>query len=177
MPSMDSTEKVQQLMDTLEAALVKMFRLCQSLFTLTKEERQILIEGKANDLEEISSQKAKIIEEIENSEISRSQVSDKIAQACGLTRRFETLSELLDTVIYDKKDQIRRLQEGILALQTDIREINNGNYALATLNLQHLEAVQGYLVNLIYAPSAFYAPPNAINRDEPPKTWGMDHKA
>jgi flagellar biosynthesis/type III secretory pathway chaperone len=175
--SLEQDGHLKQLVDSLEASLVKVFRLCQSLFTLVKEERQILVEGRANELEPISIQKQKILDEMENAEATRLKISDQIARLSGQTGQFESLSDLLGAVDFLRKDEVRRLQQGILTLQTDIRELNNGNYALATLNLQHLEAVQGFLVNLIYSPSSYYGPSHAPQVVEPPSTWGMDHKA
>jgi len=170
-------EYLKQLLDALEASLVKVFRYCQSLFTLVKNERQILIEGRANELEAISTQKQKILDEMENAEQTRQKITGQISRLCGISHPVENLSDLLSDLEFERKQEVKRLQQGILALQTDIREINNGNYALATLNLQHLESVQGFLVNLIYAPSSYYGPTNAPKITEPPSSWGMDHKA
>jgi flagellar biosynthesis/type III secretory pathway chaperone len=170
-------EHLKQLLDALETSLVKVFRLCQSLFVLVKDERQILVEGRANDLEGVSVQKQKILEEMENADQTRQKITGQIARICGLSQPIETLSDLLSNLEFERKEEIRRLQQGILTLQTDIRELNNGNYALATLNLQHLESVQGFLVNMIYSPSSYYGPTHAPKPVDPPSTWGMDHKA
>jgi flagellar biosynthesis/type III secretory pathway chaperone len=172
-----NTESMKQIFETLESSMVKIFRLCQSLFALAKEERELLVDGKAGELQSISEKKARLIDELESSEQFRQKIADQIARIFCPSKKFLNLSDLLNTVDFDRKDEIARLQHGILALQTDIREVNSGNYALAMLNLQQLEAVQGFFVNLVYSPSSYYAPPTAPQSNEPPTTWGMDHKA
>lgn len=172
-----NNDSLKHIFDTLEASMVKIFRLCQSLFSLAKEERELLVDGKAGELQPISEKKAKILEELETSELFRQKITDQIARICCAGKKFITLSDLLNQVDFDRKDEIVHLQQGILALQIDIREVNSGNYALAMLNLQQLEAVQGFLVNMVYSPSSYYAPPMTPQGNEPPTTWGMDHKA
>jgi flagellar biosynthesis/type III secretory pathway chaperone len=172
-----NTESVKQIFETLESSMVRIFRLCQSLFCLAKDERGLLVDGKAAELQSISEKKARLIDELESAEQFRQKIADQIARILCAGKKFLTLSDLLSSVDFDRKDEIIRLQHGILALQTDIREVNSGNYALAMMNLQQLEAVQGFFVNLVYSPSTYYSPPTAPQSSEPPTTWGMDHKA
>ncbi|MBI9044042.1 MAG: flagellar export chaperone FlgN [Anaerolineaceae bacterium] len=173
---LDKKDK-EELIEALEASLVKLFRLCQSLFTLTKNERQILVESnEVDELDDLASKKVIIIEEIEKTENSRKEISGRLSKVCGFDSDFDTLSELIESIDLDNKVKFTRLQEGILTLQSDIRELNEGNYALATLNLQHLKSVQEFIINTINPPTSYYGPKSQSKDSVPPTTWQMDQQ-
>lgn len=166
----------QELLDALETVMVNIFRLCQSLYALSKDERQVMIEGKVDDLISLAQKKETILTEMETNESQRGELTAQLAAACGMEEEPKILSDLLPTLKGMDTEQIVRLQQGILALQAEIRELNNGNYALATLNLDRLEAVQGYILSL-FTPTNLYRPAVKMPRVEPPASWGMDHRA
>ena len=57
-----------------------------------------------------------------------------------------------------------------------MREVNNGNYALAVANVQRLDALQDYIVGL-FTPPVYYRPNIKVAMNEPPTSWGRDHLA
>jgi hypothetical protein len=171
-----SKQQIQDLFDTLEGVMVNSFRLCEFLYTLTKEERQALLEGKADDLMALAKRKETVVVEMESNENARGKIMVQLAEAAGLVAQEVTLSDLLAKHESTDIEQVQRLQQGILALQAEIRELNNGNYALATLNLQRLESVQGYIMGIFSTPT-YYRPVINVPAVEPPTSWGMDHLA
>jgi flagellar biosynthesis/type III secretory pathway chaperone len=174
---MSSTnESQQELLVAIEGAMVTEFRLCQSLFTLTKDERKALIEGNASVLSQIADKKELILDELGKIEQYRRMVTDRLTLSAGFGSEIKDLSDLLSRVRIKGSERISRLQQGILALQAEIREINMGNSALANINLERLNSLQSYLVNLIATPNHYY-PNAAAPAVEPPATWGMDHRA
>jgi flagellar biosynthesis/type III secretory pathway chaperone len=171
-----SKQQIQDLFGSLEAVMVNAFRLCEFLYNLTKEERQALLEGKADDLIALAKRKESIVAEMENNESARAKIMGQLAHENGIVAQEVTLSDLISHMENIDAEQVQRLQQGILALQSEIRELNNGNYALATLNLQRLEAVQSYILGIFSTPT-YYRPAINIPLVEPPTSWGMDHLA
>jgi len=167
---------VQDLIGSLEAVLVNMFRLSESLFEITKEERQALLEGKIDTLTNLASKKETILNDIESNDEPRRRITSQLAELKGLDPAKANLSDILAKIDDVDISQIVRLQQGILALQAEIREVNNGNYALATLNLQRLDAVQSYILSLL-TPANYYRPTVPLPTVEPPASWGMDRRA
>jgi hypothetical protein len=170
-------QTLQDLLDSLEAILVNTFRLCESLHQITLRERQTLLESKANELISITREKGMIVTEMESNEEARQVITDELTRVLGLEGKADNLSELLGKVDAPiDTSKITRIQQGILTLQAEIREINNGNYALATLNVQRLEAVQEYIVGL-FTPPVYYRPTIKMPTIDAPASWGRDHLA
>ena len=171
---MKNDDMLKEKLLSLETNLIAMFRLCQTLYSLAKEERQVLVDGKASELDALAEKKLKIIDGIEKTEKEYQVFISEIASLSGVTREVSKLSDLLMNFGEKEVEQIKRMQEGILVLQKDIKEVNNGNYALAKLNVQHLEVVQGFILNNIYPSSSYYGPDNNIEKKEPLTNWQMD---
>jgi flagellar biosynthesis/type III secretory pathway chaperone len=170
------TQVIQDLFSSLESVIVNLFRLFEILREITREERQILLDGKADALIDLAKRKEGILTEMESSDEARRSITNQLAEAVEINPDTATLSDLLKKIDFVDVEQVSRLQEGILALQSEIREINNGNYALATLNINRLDAVQSYILSL-FSPPTYYRPNNQLQAKDPPASWGMDHRA
>ena len=158
----------------LETVLVKLFRLCQELLAIVKKERQYLIDGNVDELEEVFITKSTLLTNIESLSGDQEKIVRKLSTAPGASERMVPLSELLAKVESVSSERIKHLQQGILSLQKEIREFNGGNFALATLNLQQVQAVQDFLVDSVQPPSTFYGPKAGNKPDQSPRTWQMD---
>ena len=170
-------QTLQDLFDSLEAIMVNTFRLCESLYHITQRERQALLESKADELILITQEKSNIVTEMLCNEEARQVITSELSKVLGLEGKGQNLSEMLGKA-YNSIDtsKISRIHQGILTLQAEIREVNNGNYALATLNVQRLEAVQDYIVGL-FTPPVYYRPTIKMPMVEAPASWGRDHMA
>jgi FlgN protein len=174
MPS--GLQTTQDLFGSLEVVMVNLFRLFESLHEVTKEERQVLLEGKADELMILAKRKESLLTSLENNEESLHSLTDQLAKAVGLNPESLTLTSILERLKSVDVGQVSRLQQGILALQAEIRDINNGNYALANLNINRLDAVQSYILSL-FTPPNYYRPTVGMPMVQPPASWGMDHRA
>jgi flagellar biosynthesis/type III secretory pathway chaperone len=172
-----SKQTLQDLFDSLEAVLVNTFRLCESLHQITQQERQALLEGNLEALQSIIKQKENIVVEVESNDGAREVITKQLIQALGIDGEVNNLGDLIvkaeNSVDVSK---IIRLRQGILALQAEIRELNNSNYALAVAKVERLDAIQEYIIGL-FAPPVSYRPNVKIAMSEPPTSWGNDHMA
>jgi flagellar biosynthesis/type III secretory pathway chaperone len=170
-------QTLQDLFDSLEAVLVNTFRLCESLHQITQQERQALLEGNLEALQMIIKQKENIIVEVESNDGAREMISKQLTQVLGIDSEIKNLGDLIvkaeNSVDVSK---VARLRQGILALQAEIREVNNSNYALAVAKVERLDAIQEYIIGL-FTPPINYRPNVKMAMSGPPTSWGNDHLA
>ncbi len=169
-------ETPQEIMSAIEAVMVNEFRVCQSLLTVLQQERQALVQKDVNALSHLVEQKETLLDELGSDEESRRSQLEKLAQNCGLKNEVLSLNELLFRLQLTASERVYRLQEGIVALQSKIRELNRANLALAEMNMERITALQNYLVGLFSSPSYYEASGAATKAGLPPASYGMDHR-
>jgi flagellar biosynthesis protein FlgN len=169
-------ETPQEIMSAMEAGMVNEFRVCQSLLTVLQQERQALIQKDADTLTHLIEQKEGLLDELGSGEESRRSNMEKLAQTHGSVEGITSLTDLLRRLQITASERVYRLQEGIYALQSKIRELNRANHALAEMNLERISALQEYLVSLYSSPS-YYQPTGAVTSGSlPPASYGMDQR-
>lgn len=169
-------ETPQEIMSAMEAVMVNEFRVCQSLLTVLQQERQALVQKDVEALSRLVEQKESLLDELGGNEESRRSYMEKLAQNSNIKNESMNLMDLLRLLQLTASERLYRLQEGIAALQSKIRELNRANMALAQMNVERITALQEYLVSLFTSPS--YYQPNAAsaNTGLPPASYGMDHR-
>ena len=172
----ENHEEKDDVLVSLEAILVNEFRVYQSLRDLTLEERQVLLEGRGQNLMSIVDKKEELLDELTQMETKRNQLVDKIASIFDISQNYNNLGELLDLIHAEPVKRLQRLRQGLVALQTEIRDINRGNAALASLNLEKITQLQNYLYKL-FSTSSQYQPIGGQVYVEGPASWGMDQRA
>jgi flagellar biosynthesis/type III secretory pathway chaperone len=172
----ENHEEKNDVLISLEAILVNEFRVYQSLRDLTLEERQVLLEGRGQNLMNIVDKKEELLDELTQMESKRNLMVDKIADIFDIQQKYENLGELLDFIHAEPIKRLQRLRQGLVALQTEIRDINRGNAALASLNLEKITQLQNYLFKL-FTSSAQYQPAGSQVYADGPASWGMDQRA
>lgn len=166
---------IDELLASLEDYLVREFRALQSLVAISKEERDILVEGKTDALLRITEEKEFILDQIGLVEDARRNVSQRISQLTGLKNENTTLVEIFPVVDVDVRTRLKNLYDGIIVLVDQTRSINVGNRALATAHADCLDATQAYLLKMIMPPTGYQNPAAPI-KNLPP-VWGVEHKA
>jgi flagellar biosynthesis/type III secretory pathway chaperone len=140
-------ECIQEHLTALEDLLVKEFRACQALHTLTKEERQALTGGDTNALVRLVEQKEAQLDEMSDLEAKRRSLVQELNQLCGLENDPATLADLLAALPAESSGRLGRLGEGILTLLVDVRDLTHGNRAIASTALERADAIQAFLLS------------------------------
>ena len=166
-------ETPQEIMSAIEAIMVNEFRVCQSLLTVLQQERQALVQRDVDSLSHLVEQKESLLDELGSDEESRRSLLEKLAQNYGIKKEVTGLIELLRELQMTASERIYRLQEGIVALQGKIRELNRANQALAEMNLERITALQEYLVSLYSSPSYYQPPATVPTTGMPPASYGI----
>ncbi len=169
-------ETPQEIMSAMEAVMVNEFRVCQSLLTVLQQERQALVKKDVESLSQLVEQKESLLDELGSNEETRRSCMEKLAQNSKSRNESMDLMDLLRNLQLTASERLYRLQEGIAALQSKIRELNRANMALAQMNLERITALQEYLVSLFSSPSYYQPSAGATKTGLPPASYGMDQR-
>jgi flagellar biosynthesis/type III secretory pathway chaperone len=145
------------LLVELEAVLVQEFRLYQRLLTLAQDERRALTTADLSALTAALHSTEAIYAELTQLESQRRQTLEQWAQA-GQTPPPASLAEMLPRLEAAAAQRLNRLREGILALAQQLRDLGQGNRALAVAALERVDELRRFLLTLAQAPAG-YAPP------------------
>ncbi len=158
---MSDPETIQRYLAALEDALVSEFRGYQTLVALTQEERQALMVNNTQALQEVLSKKEALLGDLERWESARQAALKNWSEVAGVTA--QTLSDTLNYVEETPRLRLKRLRDGILALAGQLRELTQGNRALANSALEGVEAVHNFLISLSQTTVAYQRPGTAAN--------------
>jgi flagellar biosynthesis/type III secretory pathway chaperone len=148
--------KAQQLLTAVEGLLVRQFRVLQDLCRLTKEERQAL---SSNDVAGLLAQarcKEALMDRLGQLEVERNEYLRELAAKVGLSLEKagpENLETVLASIDPDTAGRLLHLQEGILVLMGQLRDLTRGNQSLAASALYRADALQSFLVSLCHLPA------------------------
>lgn len=166
-------DKTPSMVTSLEDVLVQEFRACQNLHTLTKDERVALFQNDVTKLTDLVEHKEALLDELGQIEDHRRMIVQNLAQSFGVQSSSPTIAEISAVLNSEPSDRISRLREGILALTGDIRDLTDGNQALAISALERVDAVQAFLLEL-YSPTLLYQPPGTAPQAEQDMTLDID---
>jgi len=159
----------QTLLDELEGLFIKEFRTCQTLYTLTQEERTALIRDDVSCLPALTNQKGVMLDRFSMLEESKYELLHQLGVGSdGASKRLQAL-RLVDFLTIIEEGSARRLlriQEGILILQTQVRDLARGNRSLAASALKRTSSLQAHLLNMCWAPQEGAPPTGAAGVDD-----------
>jgi flagellar biosynthesis/type III secretory pathway chaperone len=148
----------RQHLRTFEGLLVKEFRAYQTLFNLSMEERQSLSRGDVARLLALAERKEALLDQLSRLEESRRLLLyslEKSPAASAQPGEGASLARALGTLDREEAGRIMHLQEGILVLMGQVRELTQGNRALAACALERASSLQAQLARLWQIPPAW----------------------
>ena len=153
---MPDADLLQRHLTSIEDTLVGEFRAYQSLVALTQTERQALLANTPETLQDVLAQKETLLGNLERLESARQSALAAWAAAAGVEAR--TLTDLLSHLDPASSERLKRLRDGILALTTQLRELSQGNRALADSALEGVAAVHSFLLSLSQVSTGYQRP-------------------
>jgi flagellar biosynthesis/type III secretory pathway chaperone len=139
---------LQEHLSTLEDILVREFRICQTLYSITKEEQKFLSNGDTHEIISLIERKESILDQMNQLEENLRVTISELAQIIDLPSRTTSLAEIISTLDDEFSERLQRLREGIIALLGVIRNLTFGNQAVATNNIERIDSVQAFLLDL-----------------------------
>lgn len=159
----------------LEGILVEEFRTCRALQKLVKKERGILTVGDVDALSELIEDKEVLLDELSQIEEQRRMVIERLSEFYPDLPELPSTSALLTRLGPATSRRMNRLYTGIGTVIEQIRELNNGNQALALNGLNRVDAVQAYLLDIFQSPQS-YQPPGVTPQMEQVLVWDVDQR-
>ena len=153
----------QEHLSTVEDILVREFRICQMLYSITKEEQRSLSKDDFNKLASITEHKESILDKMNQLEENLRVTISELAQIIDLPKRTTSLAEILSAFDNEYTERLKRLREGIMALLGVIRNLTYGNQALATNGIKRIDAVQAFLLDIFQLYIKYDQPGKAEN--------------
>jgi flagellar biosynthesis/type III secretory pathway chaperone len=135
----------------LESLLVQEFRTFQALYHLTKDERQALSSGDIPHLLALTGQKESTLNELVELEKARQVILQSLAAMLAIDlppHTIPTLADMISTLHPDEAKRLVHLQEGIVVIMNQVRELTQGNRALADYAMQRASTLQTHLFDL-----------------------------
>jgi flagellar biosynthesis/type III secretory pathway chaperone len=173
---MSASKNVQELTISLEDVLVREFRTLQSLVTVTNQERQALTKNEASALMPLVEEKEAILDSLSLLEESRRMLTEDISENVGGNPSATGIGSILSNLEPLSGKRISRLSEGISALVSEARDLNQGNRALAISTLTWLDSAQTFLLSF-YSTTDTYTPPGMKPSNNTPSIGAINHIA
>jgi len=155
---MEHNPQVQELLNSLENVLVQEFRTLQSLIVATKQERILLNKKDPDAIMMIVEEKEGLLDQFGLLEEKRRMYITSIASDLKIKLTSVTINELYPGLDSTESDRLQRLNDGVIMLVQQSRDLNYGNQALARTALDWLISAQSFLLSLTN-PSESYRPP------------------
>ena len=123
-------ERTEYLQTVLESLLVEEFRTVQKLKRLKLSESQALSDFDMHTVNELSEEIESTVDDVQQLQNQRQVVEIKIATDVNDDSESPTTHDIAPSRHSELNDRILRLQEGIRALNDEIRQISNRNAAI-----------------------------------------------
>ena len=159
----------------LEQVLVRQFKLLKDIITLTKKERDSLLNNPDGVLGVVEDKEA-LLDSMTLLEDQCRQIVQEISLALHLHSADTSIQELLPFFRPDDARLIRNLSEGISSLAGQARELNRANQAIALTKLEWLKATQLFLIS-IFQPEPGYQSPKAGSSRKDATGLGVEFRA
>jgi flagellar biosynthesis/type III secretory pathway chaperone len=153
--NMEAIDKKQDLLNTLEDLLVREFRACQLLYQLSREERVAISNHEIPRMLSLVEDKEAVLDELGRLDDSRRMTCQELGSLLGLAIHAPTVADLLPGLSPENACRMGRLREGILTVMDKVRDLNRGNHALASSELDRAGSVQSFLLSLIQPPATY----------------------
>lgn len=168
-------ENLQGSGEPLEEMLVQQFKLCQSLHSLTRDERIALTKQDIPGLANLAEQKEALLDRMSQVEERRRVTVQEVAVQAGLRLDAATIADVIPVLPPQQAGRVANLREGIIAISQEIRDLTGGNHALIMLGLERIDALQTFLLDL-YRPTITYQRPGSIQPNSMPElSLDVDH--
>jgi len=123
-------ERSENLQTVLESLLVEEFRTVQKLQRLKLSESQALSDYEMHTVNELNEEIEIAVDDLQQLQSQRQVVVKKIANELNVNSESPAVHDISLALNPESNDRILRLQEGIRALNNEIRQISARNAAI-----------------------------------------------
>jgi hypothetical protein len=159
----------------LEQVLVRQFRLLQEMLSLSKKEREVLLNAPDEVLRVVEDKEA-LLDRLSLLEDHCRKLVQGLSLALRLHSEATSIGALLPYFAPPDASRLKNLSEGISSLAGQARELNRANQALALSKLEWLKATQAFLIG-IFQPETGYRAQKSGTQHQPAAGLGVEFRA
>jgi len=155
--------------DKLITLLSELLELCQALLELSKQKREFLIAGKAQNLEAVTRQEEMLILQIGKLEGKREKILHDIASAYNLNTQGLTLSQIRQLATDEVADKLNEIEQLFSQITNELVPLNQLNTQLIQQSLNFVN----YNINLLAQTQTgpTYASKGSAGQSQPSRTF------
>jgi flagellar biosynthesis/type III secretory pathway chaperone len=142
---MPEFDKMSVGIHQLEYALIKQFRLMQSLIEVTQKEKNALLTGETT-LMRLVEDKEVLLDQLGMIENDRRTAVQDLMLLLGVRSESSSIKELVPFLDEEEATRIERLADGVTSLVWQARELNQINQVVANNKMDWLRATQYFLI-------------------------------
>jgi flagellar biosynthesis/type III secretory pathway chaperone len=165
-----------ELINSLEDLLVKEFRVLQNLISVSQNERVALTTGDTDQIIKLVEEKEAILDQVSLLEDERRNLTAKLMLEMGIDDPDLSMEVVFRKSGKEASQRLARLNDGIMTLAAQARDISEWNKAYAVSTLDWLSATQNYMLKLV-EPQIGYQGNGAASVSDVPVSLDINHQA
>jgi len=138
---------MRQTIADLAELLTGQKTILENMLVLSREEQKVIIEGKADQLEDIVRQELRELGKLGAIEKKRMALHKELASELGLSDSELTVSAIAQRIEPDEREVIRGLQTELTTLISLHTALNNENRELIKAHLEYTDAMLDVMVD------------------------------
>lgn len=138
---------MRQVLTELFDLLSQQRDLLEKMLELSREEREVIINGQAEQLEQIVRQELRELSKLSAIEKKRQELGKSIASELGLAEQDLSVTAIVESVGKDEGEGIRQLQAELTALISQHTDLNRENRALVEAHIEYSDAFMEIMVD------------------------------
>ncbi len=113
-------------------------KIYESILKISKEKTPVIIEGKVNELENMTKTEQSLVLQIGKLEDARESILGKVSEELKIKAEEITLSEIIDKVGSEEGQGLKMAQENLVKTINDLKKTNDTNSKLIENSLEYI---------------------------------------
>ena len=142
---------MQELLMELTDIMTEEKNIYDELLEISKNKKNIIVEGNVDELERITKTEQSIIIELAKLEDKREDNIQRIANVIGIKPEDLTISKLVEHVDHETGKKLRDMRETMMKALRELKDLNALNSKLINSSMEYIEFSLGLLTSAVEA--------------------------
>lgn len=142
---------MQEHLTELMSVLTEEKNIYDELLEISKNKKNIIVEGNVNELEKITKTEQSIMIELSKLEDRREDNIQRIADIIGIEPQNLTISKLAEHVDHETGKKLRDMRDTIMKVLKELKDLNALNSKLINSSMEYIEFSLGLLTSAVEA--------------------------
>lgn len=140
---------MQELLMELTDIMTEEKNIYDELLEISKNKKNIIVEGNVDELERITKTEQSIIIELAKLEDKREDNIQRIANVIGIKPEDLTISKLVEHVDHETGKKLRDMRETMMKALRELKDLNALNSKLINNSMEYIEFSLGLLTSAV----------------------------